>query len=789
MYSLALRSVLPAHRGGLTALGQREDRQSPEEAVPEVQGAAVDAEEEPKEAFEEFSPPWAPKGELNGPTSRAAALAAGAVAEASAMAGQYLAQERAEQAARASRAPLRSGIALEYLVDNSELGAQAPGLTYRFSKSLEDRDDVSELATFGSIILGVDEGDGWLRVGERFLPMFVHGIPVLSREAAAQQREVEAERRRRAAAAERLQRADPVAWNRRQDEAERHVREMEERHREVYEADSRRRERTDFAWRTNRVLNRYEAGEEPESQPQENEEPPLPPEATPPVEEAYDFDFSGDGRPFRRALGKASRVARACGSKENIRLAMEQLRGKVRMRLADRDGQVRHVGHCTPFGGLGECADPDCGAHRLAWPEVRPSFRDFIVAHVQAAARGDARRWWGEEGLRYASLGSGQLLFDLELVERLRLSGVSFSQLCLVDTAYEQPELEERRALREFADWQRAAAQLCRHRTAEILAFSSVQDYRAAAVGSSADPSDEITGRAAGCHLLVHCDGGWPGAFDECDRLAFDVLAPGGLFVRLSNDAGPGFEDLEEQHCVGEFKAEAWRKSWRQPWALEPVDDVLLRHCRRVIALTRTTEPSYDLVLARSLAEARAYAKAEKLARDRLAQRHQAPDKSSKAKSGNVDFVFQFPRPRQPPPEYFEQRKHARTRVPGRGKVLQFVPEVFEETERPESVSESNGVSETGSNHASTGISKEEDCAFWRVVCQPHLVVRSQPKNTAQMVGLLHTGEEVVTNGTSDGHWLKIVAAPAHPELPASAWIPTDPQTLGVEVVLKRLPG
>ena len=34
-----------------------------------------------------------------------------------------------------------------------------------------------------------------------------------------------------------------------------------------------------------------------------------------------------------------------------------------------------------------------------------------------------------------------------------------------------------RRALREFADWQRASAQLRRHDPAEILAFGRLADY------------------------------------------------------------------------------------------------------------------------------------------------------------------------------------------------------------------------------------------------------------------------------------------------------------------------
>eukprot|EP00435_Cladocopium_sp_Y103_P044500 s86_g12.t1 len=53
---------------------------------------------------------------------------------------------------------------VEALADNSQLQAHAPGITFRFSKQLEDRDDLGELAAFGSLVLGIDEGDGSLDV-------------------------------------------------------------------------------------------------------------------------------------------------------------------------------------------------------------------------------------------------------------------------------------------------------------------------------------------------------------------------------------------------------------------------------------------------------------------------------------------------------------------------------------------------------------------------------------------------------------------------------------------------
>jgi len=66
----------------------------------------------------------------------------------------------------------------EYLLDNSVLNSQANFLSYRFSKRMEDKDE-DLLAAYGSTVRGLDEGDGWLRVGGRYLPMEVRGVPVL----------------------------------------------------------------------------------------------------------------------------------------------------------------------------------------------------------------------------------------------------------------------------------------------------------------------------------------------------------------------------------------------------------------------------------------------------------------------------------------------------------------------------------------------------------------------------------------------------------------------------------
>lgn len=70
---------------------------------------------------------------------------------------------------------------VEYLVDNSQLQAQTHGLGFRRSKEMHDLDDGQDhLAHWGSSVRGQDEGNGWLRVGHRYLPMVLHGAQVLS---------------------------------------------------------------------------------------------------------------------------------------------------------------------------------------------------------------------------------------------------------------------------------------------------------------------------------------------------------------------------------------------------------------------------------------------------------------------------------------------------------------------------------------------------------------------------------------------------------------------------------
>lgn len=71
----------------------------------------------------------------------------------------------------------------KYLVDNSWLKSPCGGLAYRFSKEVKNKDErpgEQGGAPWSSVVVGEDQGDGWLKVADgRLLPMNIQGVPVL----------------------------------------------------------------------------------------------------------------------------------------------------------------------------------------------------------------------------------------------------------------------------------------------------------------------------------------------------------------------------------------------------------------------------------------------------------------------------------------------------------------------------------------------------------------------------------------------------------------------------------
>eukprot|EP00928_Gymnodinium_smaydae_P052875 TRINITY_DN37007_c0_g1_i1.p1 TRINITY_DN37007_c0_g1~~TRINITY_DN37007_c0_g1_i1.p1 ORF type:complete len:369 (-),score=86.31 TRINITY_DN37007_c0_g1_i1:13-1026(-) len=63
-----------------------------------------------------------------------------------------------------------------HLIDNSILKHKGDGIRYRLSKSDGDKDSAPEaVAKWGSVVMGIDLGDGWLQVDDRFLPFTAKG--------------------------------------------------------------------------------------------------------------------------------------------------------------------------------------------------------------------------------------------------------------------------------------------------------------------------------------------------------------------------------------------------------------------------------------------------------------------------------------------------------------------------------------------------------------------------------------------------------------------------------------
>jgi len=74
---------------------------------------------------------------------------------------------------------LEEKISTKFIVDNSNLKALTVGIAFRFSKNVNHRDRSTDGPHWGSTVTGVDQGDGWVKVGLRFLPKMLDGQPVL----------------------------------------------------------------------------------------------------------------------------------------------------------------------------------------------------------------------------------------------------------------------------------------------------------------------------------------------------------------------------------------------------------------------------------------------------------------------------------------------------------------------------------------------------------------------------------------------------------------------------------
>jgi hypothetical protein len=74
--------------------------------------------------------------------------------------------------------PREAEVEQSYLVDSFYTKSSAQGLLCRRTKHIDDVDFNRE-TLYNSIVTGVDDGDGWLRVGDCLLPFTLRGKPVL----------------------------------------------------------------------------------------------------------------------------------------------------------------------------------------------------------------------------------------------------------------------------------------------------------------------------------------------------------------------------------------------------------------------------------------------------------------------------------------------------------------------------------------------------------------------------------------------------------------------------------
>jgi len=157
-----------------------------EEAV-----ASSSAEPAPEsKATEGTTPPCSPIRSAAEFTSPSVSVDGGATSSGTAMEAEEARSEAStavvasELDAALDAAISRNFAPTHYFVDNTMLRDYTCGLGYRFSKNLVDKVGETSLAPWGCIISGIDEGDGWVKVADRYLPKEVRDTPVLTKHGA-----------------------------------------------------------------------------------------------------------------------------------------------------------------------------------------------------------------------------------------------------------------------------------------------------------------------------------------------------------------------------------------------------------------------------------------------------------------------------------------------------------------------------------------------------------------------------------------------------------------------------
>lgn len=214
----------------------------------------------------------------------------------------------------------------------------------------------------------------------------------------------------------------------------------------------------------------------------------------------------------------------------NAQRRVRALVGTPEWHLERRNGYVRPprrlpCGRECAVADFGECGDRKCGNYRLGdktW-NVRPTFLDFCVDHILQAIPPATLR----TGVVYCSLGSGQLLFDWELLERLTLEeGVRLRAVHLIDQDYGGAKRRESavRAQRLLAGWFADQGTECG--PCAFRSFLSAPDFQR-----------WVLQHGESAHVLLDCDA--VGARKRVDVSSFRraAMRPGGICLVLSNPA------------------------------------------------------------------------------------------------------------------------------------------------------------------------------------------------------------------------------------------------------------
>lgn len=163
------------------------------------------------------------------------------------------------------------------------------------------------------------------------------------------------------------------------------------------------------------------------------------------------------------------------------------------------------------FQTFGECGDLSCTCNRLTYPWVRRKFKSHVLAHL-AGHRADT--------LHIASLGSGCLLADLEIICALLDAGYSIASATFVDTAYATPHSVQWEALSCMATFL--------GENARVAAYDSTVKYSLARLLSIEPPAS----------LCLQIDVSAIRA-EEFQAVAAVALAPEGVCLRLDNPPAP----------------------------------------------------------------------------------------------------------------------------------------------------------------------------------------------------------------------------------------------------------